>query len=219
MPGALLGIQRILAGPTCISRGMLTLVLVALAAEPRWEPGGSADGVHWYTRARAGSDVNELKVTVLLDATLDEVWAVLSDYPGWVRSMPSTAAAEVVARDGEGRALVYLRYDLPVIASRDTLIETNEVRTELAWSLSWKAAPESRDAERPTAPGVVRLRLNEGEWRLEPRDEGRKTFLVYRLLSAPGGDVPPFFVNRVNTLGVPKTIESLKRAIVSARKQ
>jgi hypothetical protein len=197
---------------------MVSLVLVLLlGAEPRWEPAGSADGVHWYTRARPGVEVNELKVTVLLDATPAEVWAVLSDYAGWVESMPSTASAEVVARDGEGRSLVYLRYELPVIAARDTLIETREERTDAAWTLSWKAAAEARDVERPGAPGVVRLRVNEGEWRLEPREAGKKTFVVYRLLSAPGGDVPPFFVNRVNTLGVPKTIASLQRAIKAVR--
>jgi hypothetical protein len=136
------------------------LLAASLAAEPRWVHAGSAAGVHWYTRARVGSEVNELKVTALLDATPDE-----------------------------------------------------------AWVIAWKAAAPERDVARPVAPGVVRLRVNEGEWRLEPREAGAKTFLTYRLLSAPGGSVPPFFVNRANTLGVPQTIESLRRAIEARRKR
>lgn len=190
---------------------------LALSAEPRWHPAGSAGTIHWYTRAREGQAVNELKATALLNATPEEVWSVLTDYPGWVKTMPSTDAAEVLARDGQGHALVYLRYVLPLIAPRDTLIEVTEQRTDAAWVLSWQVAPESRDAERPKAKGVVRLRVNEGQWRLESREAGTKTFLTYQLLSAPGGDVPPFFINRVNTLGVPKTIESLERAIAARR--
>ncbi len=193
------------------------LVLLLVGAEPRWEPVGNAEGVHWYTRAREGHAVNELKATVLLDATPAELWAVLSDYAGWVKTMPSTDVADVLARDDAGHALVYLRYALPLIATRDTLIELTEQRSEGAWTIAWKAAPQTRDFERPVAPGVVRLRVNEGEWRLEPREAGAKTFLTYRLLSAPGGDVPPSFVNRVNGLGVPKTIDSLKQAVVARR--
>lgn len=196
---------------------LTTFLTLALLAEPRWEPAGRADGIHWYTRAREGSPVNELKATVLLDATPAEVWAVLTDFEQYMKTMPSTDASELVSRDAPGRTLVYLRYVLPVIATRDTLIELVEARGADAWVLSWKAAPEARDVEHPKAEGVVRLRVNEGAWRLEPREGGAKTFLTYELLSAPGGDVPPFFVNRVNTLGVPKTIAAIQRAIAARR--
>lgn len=213
------GILGILLVGRRISTLVLPLILsLVVTAEPRWEAAGSANGVHWYTRARVGSAVNELKATVLLDATPAEVWAVLTDYPGWVKTMPSTDAAEVLSRDEAGHALVYLRYVLPIIATRDTLIELTEARTDAAWVLSWVAAPEARDGERPKDDDVVRLRVNEGEWRLEPRADGQKTFLTYRLLSAPGGDVPPSFVNRVNTLGVPKTIAALQAAITARRR-
>jgi hypothetical protein len=197
----------------------VVLSLVLAADEPRWVPVGNAAGVHWYTRARPGSEVNEIKVTALLDATPDEAWAVLADIEGWVETMPSTAAAEVLQRDEAGRALVYLRYVLPLISPRDTLIELTAQQGAQAWVIAWRAAAPERDVERPVAPGTVRLRVNEGEWRLEPREGGAKTFLIYRLLSAPGGSVPPFFVNRVNTLGVPQTIDSLRKAIVARRKR
>lgn len=197
----------------------LALLLSLTAAPPPWVHAGEAGGVHWYTRQRDGVPVNELRATVLLDATRDEVWAVLTDYAGWTETMPSTQVAEVLDRPAPGRLLVYLRYALPVIAPRDALVELEETRDDAAWTLTWHPAPDTLDAARPLPKGVVRLRVNEGRWRLEAREGGAKTFLTYELLSAPGGDVPPFFVNSVNTLGVPKTMDSLKRAIAARRKR
>ena len=193
------------------------LLSLVLLAEPRWEPAGHSAGVHWYTRAREGVAVHELKATALLEATPAEVWAVLTDFEGWVKTMPSTDAAVVVARDAPGRTLLYLRYVLPVIAPRDTLVEVTESVEAGRLVLSWKAAPESRDATRQVTAGAVRLRINEGLWQLEPREGGTRTFVTYQLLSAPGGEVPPVFVNRVNTLGVPQTFEALQRAVQTRR--
>ncbi len=196
------------------------LLALVLTADPSWEPAGGAGNVQWFTRTRKQSPVNELRATALLDASPDELWAVLTDYEGWVSSMPSTDAAVVLSRGpGAGQVLLYLRYALPVIATRDTLIELTE-SSEAGGRrvLRWSAAAPSRDAERPVTQGVVRLRVNEGLWQLEPRDDGRKTFLTYQLLSEPGGDVPPLFVNSASTLGVPRTIESLMQAVRARRR-
>jgi len=51
---------------------------------------------------------------------------VLTDFEGYVKSMPSTEAAVVLAREGPGHTLLYLRYALPLIAPRDTLVEMTE---------------------------------------------------------------------------------------------
>ena len=194
------------------------LVSLMLLSEPRWEPAGSSAGVHWYTRERQGIEVRELKATALFEATPSEVWAVLTDFEGWVHSMPSTDAAVVIAREGAGRTLLYLRYVLPLIAPRDTLVEmTEQPDVDGRWVLSWKVAPETRDWVRPVPDGVVRLRLNEGLWQLEARDEGRSTFVTYQLLSTLGGEVPPFFVQQASAFGVPRTFEALRRAAQSRR--
>jgi hypothetical protein len=196
----------------------LFLMSLVLLAEPRWEPAGSSAGVHWYTRERAGLEVRELRATALFAATPTEVWAVLTDFEGWVTSMPSTDTAVVVAREGSGRTLLYLRYVLPLIAPRDTLVEmTEHPDVEGRWLLSWQIAPEARDWLRPVPEGVVRLRLNEGLWQLEARDGGRSTFVTYQLLSTLGGGVPPFFERQASALGVPRTFEALRTAVHSRR--
>ena len=190
------------------------LLALVLSSDPTWVHGGTVDGVAWYTRSHPDSAFDELKATAQLDATPEELWAVLKDLEGWAKTMPSTDGSVIVARDAPGHTLLYLRYVLPFIATRDTLIEVDEQPdVEGRWVLSWKAAPLARDAERPIGPGVVRLRVNEGRWQLEARDGGSHTLVTYQLLSAPGGDVPAFFVNRANTLAVPQTFEALRRAV------
>lgn len=194
------------------------MVSLALLAEPRWQHAGRADGVHWYTRAREGVPVKELKATALFDASPAELWAVLVDFEDWVHSFPATDTAEVVAREGLGRTLLYLRYGPPLIDPRDTLVEMTELpNVDGRWVLSWKVAPESRDWERPVPEGVVRMRINEGSWRLEPRDGGRRTFVTYQLLAALGGEVPSFFVDQASAFGVPRTFAGLRDAVRARR--
>lgn len=195
---------------------MVTALLVwtCLTAEPAWRLAGeAAGGVRWYTRERPGEAVHELKATALLDAPTARVWAVLLDYESYVRTMPSTAEAKVLAREGATVAYVYTRYDVPILSPRDTIVRLEDETTDAAVArlLSWRAT-DAKDALMPPRPGVVRVRKNEGQWRLEPRDGGKRTFVVYTLFSAPGGDVPTFLVNQVNGVGVPTTLESLTKA-------
>lgn len=191
----------------------LALVSV-LSAEPAWRLAGEAPGgVRWYTRERPGEAVHELKATALLDAPTAQVWAVLLDFERYVDTMPSTAEAKVLDRDGPAVSFLYTRYAVPVLAPRDTVVRLEDQTRDpaVARVLSWRAT-DAKDTLAPPKPGVVRVRKNEGQWRLEPRDEGRRTFVVYTLFSAPGGDVPAFLVNQVNGVGVPSTLESLTRA-------
>ncbi len=190
------------------------VLLSLLSAEPAWRLAGeAAGGVRWYTRARAGEAVHELKATALLDAPTAQVWAVLLDYESYVRTMPSTAEVKVLGRDGERVSYVYTRYDVPFISPRDTIVRLEDQTQDpsVARVLSWRAT-DVKDALQPPTPNVVRVRKNEGQWRLEPRDGGARTFVVYTLFSAPGGDVPSFLVNQVNGVGVPKTLDSLSAA-------
>lgn len=188
------------------------VIALALAAEPAWELSGeTATGVRWYTRAREGSALRELLATGVIDAPPGDVWAVLLDFEGYTRTMPSTVKAKVLAAEGAVH-WVYTRYDLPLVAPRDTIARMVSRADEAAgvWLLTW-AAVSDLDALVPAADGVVRLRTNEGRWRLESRD-GRSTRVTYQLFTDPGGDLPPFILNQFNGMGVPLTFDSLQKA-------
>jgi len=193
------------------------MVALALAAEPAWEPGGeTASGVRWYTRAREGSALRELLATGVIDAPPADVWAVLLDFDGYTRTMPSTVKVKVLAAEGAVH-WVYTRYALPLVAPRDTIARmvSRAGEADGVWLLTWTAVSDL-DALMPVEAGVVRLRTNEGRWRLESHD-GRTTRVTYQLFTDPGGDMPPFILNQFNGLGVPLTFESLQKAAAAHR--
>jgi hypothetical protein len=189
---------------------LLFLLTQSPDLEPGWKPAGrdATCDSRWFTRARPGVEVHELLATGLVDAPLDAVFAALLDFDDYQRTMPATAASKTLERT-DGAAWVYLRYELSVIAPRESVVRMSWRRDATSASLAW-SVDTSRDQLAPSAPGAVRVATNEGSWRLEPRDG--KTFVTYRLLSAPGGSVPVFLVNSINGVGVPKTFAALERA-------
>lgn len=190
------------------------LIALTLAADSEgWQLAGRGDTfqARWFTRPTAGTPVHELKATGRFELPPEALLAVLLDFDGYVKTMPSTAASKVVLRESDSVAWVYLRYELPFIAPRESVVRMRLEREGEVTRLSWALGGPREDLV-PATPGVIRVDVNEGSWTLEPRDDGRATHVTYRLLSAPGGDVPVSFVNRVNGAGVPRTFEALDRA-------
>ena len=79
----------------------------------------------------------------------------------------------------------------------------------------WRAQPDAI----PERRGTVRLRLNEGSWRVEPRGEGR-SHAVYRFTVDPAGSIPGFLANMGQKDGVVDTFRAVeKRARQQAEEQ
>lgn len=194
--------------------GMLaawTLSLVLAQPEPWVLEGRGPGSLRWYTRARAGSEVRELRATSLFRLPPESVWSVLTEYERYPSSMPGTVEARVL-RVSDAGTDVYLRYELPLISPRDTVVQMRAaVDAERGvWQLSWASTSDS------SAPALradtVRLAKNIGFWRLSVREGGLSTFVEYELFSPPGGGVPPFIVNSVKGRGVRETFAALERA-------
>jgi hypothetical protein len=185
---------------------------VVLSQAPGWALEGRGPGaLRWYTRERAGSAVRELRATTFLRLPPATVWAVLMDFERYPSSLPGTVEAKVLRADDES-ADVYLRYELPFISPRDTVVQ---MRPEVdaakgVWQLSWSTTVHD-DAPAPPKD-TLRLAKNVGFWRLSARDGGASTFIEYELYSPPGGGVPPFIVNSVKGRGVRETFASIERA-------
>lgn len=56
------------------------------------------------------------------------------------------------------------------------------------------------------------LRENRGVWRLEPFGE-LKTLVLYRLITDPGGIIPPFIVKQGTYITLPKVIAALRKRV------
>jgi hypothetical protein len=192
---------------------LFTAGRAAAAPEPRWELASRGDGIYVYARGRPGSNVREVKATGMIDAPPEKVWAVIRDYDSYTKRMPYTEVAKVISRQEGDKSLVfYSVVSAPLVSKRDFVIRILDESTwdgtkgffKASWTTSDQGPPETKD--------IVRVKVNDGYWLLEPREEGKKTFATYWLYTDPGGSVPKWLVNRANSGAVPDVFKAVRRA-------
>jgi START domain len=203
--------------------GLALIPFMILTADaPRWELVADPEGVKVYRRDHEGSDVKEMKAMGLMDASPKEVWDVVRDLENYPTQMPYTAEAKVLSRtDGDKDILFYSRLNTPLVSERDYIIALKDESVEAkgTYKVSWSVAPPEKDSLMPEKKDVVRVRLNDGYWLLEPREGGKKTFATYYLYTAPGGSIPTFIINKANGMAVPKVFEAIKKTVLEKRKK
>lgn len=196
-----------------LSTAVPLLMLLSSSPEPRWEEAAKKKGITVYFRQRAGSSVSEVKAVGLVDAPPSAVWKVIRDYPNYPKQMPYVEESRVVASEEEGKVLaVYCVINAPFVDRRDYVIR---VRDESDWrdgkgfmKSTWTTANELTPKPKND---VVRVKIAEGHWLLEPRENGQKTFATYYLNTDPGGSLPKWIVNRANSSAIPDVFEAVRK--------
>lgn len=198
------------------------VTLLCLQAEPRWELAAEPPGMKVYGRQRSDSEVREMKAVGMIDGSPQEIFKVIQDLENYKTNMPYTAESMVVKKESDTVTLFYSRLVTPLVSSRDYVIRLTD---ESKWNdgkgflkVSWNVVAEQDDLV-PPKKDVVRIRVNEGFWLLEPRENGTKTFATYYIYTSPGGSIPTFIANQANGIAVPKVFESIKKTIESQRKK
>jgi uncharacterized membrane protein len=188
------------------------LVLLAGAGEPAWKQVARDGGVSVFARTPEGGSVAEVKATALVDAPPQDVWRVIRDYANYAKTMPHTEESRVLASEQDGKVIVfYCLVNAPLVDKREFIIR---IVDESDWKegkgflkTAWTVATEGGPPERE---GVVRVKLNNGYWLLEPREEGKKTFVTYYLYTDPGGALPRWIADRANKTSVPDVLRAVR---------
>lgn len=196
------------------------LALLAGADEPAWRQVARDDGISVLARTPEGGTVSEVKATALVDAPPHDVWRVIRDYTNYTKTMPYTEESRVLASEQDGKVtLFHCVVNAPLVDKRDFIIR---IQDESDWKegtgflkTAWTAATEGAPPERE---GVVRVKLNTGYWLLEPREEGKKTFVTYYLYTDPGGSVPKWIADRANKTSVPDVLRAVRKHATAKRK-
>ena len=181
------------------------LTIAILAADPGgtgWEQAAKEDGITIYSREKEGTNVREMKAVGLIDAAPLEVWKAIRDYPNYKKTMPYTEESKVLATEGgsnpvSGAKVTYFYsvVNAPLVDKRDYIIKLTD---ESDWKdgkgflkVSWVAAERK---EMPEKSDLVRVKVNDGIWLLEPREDGKKTFgtaVEFALFAIHFGTDPP----------------------------
>jgi uncharacterized membrane protein len=189
------------------------LVLLSGADEVPWKQVARDDGISVLARTPEGSEVSEVKASTLIDAPAADVWRVIRDYANYSKTMPYTEESRVVSTEGEGKVITfYCLVNAPLVDKRDFAIR---ILDESDWKdgkgfmkATWTAATQGAPAERE---GVVRVKLNRGYWLLEPREDGKKTFVTYYIYTHPGGSLPAWVADKANKSSVPDLLRAVRK--------
>ncbi|PYI94358.1 MAG: hypothetical protein DME97_02555 [Verrucomicrobia bacterium] len=203
--------------PRRVVAALLVLELCANArgAEPEASPGewkfiSDKDGVALYRRQRTAS--YESKAIGEIPASTDLAHAVLDDVESYTSFMPYTAECRVLKRDADS-VVAYQRISAPLTSDRDYTVR---VRSSSKPAEAGKVFLSRWEAENALGPpeksGVVRVKLCEGSWLLEPTGPNttRATYMVY---TDSGGLIPAFIKNTGSQIGIRKLFAAIRKQV------
>ncbi len=202
----------------------IALVALCLSAAPelapKWEEFAREDGFIFTSRPKAGSGVRELKATGIFDATAEECWAVLRDYPNWSKTMPYTEEGTVLSTEENGKVVIFHGVvKMPLVSRREyiiKLLDESDWREGHGYLLvTWTAT----NTDIKPKEGMVRVPINTGSWKLEPREGGKKTFATYYHHTIPGGSVPDLLANTANPGAMRAVVKAIRKTVEENRQK
>ncbi len=179
-----------------LALALLVLLPTLAARAEEWKEVSRGKDLVVSSRPRTGSPIAEVRAVGRVDASPATVKAVLDDRERYPSFMPYVSEVRVISTNAAARTLVaYMRLDPPIVGQRDYTIAVREEARPGGFFTSWQIANDKGPAEKP---GVVRVKVSEGSWLLEPEDGGKATRATYTLFTDAGGSVPAFVVNQAN---------------------
>lgn len=204
-----------------MSRLLFTLLLLSTATAwadpseatksrddgPAWVDAHNKNGIRVWYRDREELGGREVRSEMHIDAAPEQVFKVLSDVEKYTEFMPYLEKMEVIETLADGR-IQYEVVNAPVVSRRDYVLRITVTRpTPKSWAIAWKPAPEGKGPAESSK--MVRIKLNEGQYIIEP--DGLGTKLSYKLLTHPGGSIPAWIAKRSNTSAVPDLMDGIRK--------
>ncbi len=189
-----------------------------------WKQDHRADRFAVYSRKVPSSRFRENLLVGVLDHPPEACFRVATGYEAYPSFMPYCRYVRVVHRreltPETAELFVFLYLDLPVLSNRyitsKYLDERDVVRNgrDGCYVSSWEsvmggpyhrtpASPDVREAL-PGAGGIE-IAGDHGTWLFEPLADGRKSRMVYREWTDPGGRIPAW----INNIGGETSLKSL----------
>jgi Polyketide cyclase / dehydrase and lipid transport len=205
-----------------VFRGLMSIFLAgcstAFAAEESptvddgWKVAARDKDVAIYSRPHPGSPLKEFKAVGPIDAPTHAVCAVIDDFQNYPKFMPSMSECQLIKRDGDS-IVGYQRLSPKVCADRDYTLRV--------WKESWRAPDglvfmshwsPANELGPPEKKGVVRVKVCEGKWLLEP--EGiTKTRATYSIYTDTGGYIPSLIANHVSLTGIKRLFAAIRKQV------
>src|SRR5262245_47647927 len=207
--------QRLFQGLICVFLAGRPIAFAAeesISADDYWKLCAREKDISIYSRLRPGSALKEFKAVGTIDAPTSSVWAVIDDFQNYPKFMPYMTECRLIKRDGDSM-VGYQRLSPKVCADRDYTLRV--------WKKSWSSTDGSvftshwspaNELGPPEKKGVVRIKLCEGKWLLEP-DGANKTRATYFIYTDTGGFIPSFIANHISLTGITKLFAAVRNQV------
>ncbi len=206
---------RCLATPLALLSATILSIFAAesiQSPDPKdgWKLAKESGGVSLYSRARAGTALKEFKAIGEIDASTSAVHNVISDFENYPSFMPYTVECRLIKREGDS-VYSYQRLSPRIVSDRDYTLCVHEKswpgQSGLVYLSEWEQANQFGPGEKP---GVLRVKLTEGSWLLEPNgaDKTRATYSIY---TDSGGKLPAFVANFASEIGIGKLFAAVRK--------
>jgi hypothetical protein len=180
--------------------------------EAGWTVAVRDSDVAIYSRPHPGSPLKEFKAVGPVDAPTRAVSAVIDDFQNYPKFMPSVTECRLIRKESDS-IVGYQRLSPKVCADRDYTLRV--------WKESWRALDgfvfmshwsPANELGPPETKGVVRVKLCEGKWLLEP--EGiTKTRATYSIYTDTGGFIPSLIANHVSLTGIKRLFAAIRQQV------
>src|SRR5215510_1081205 len=181
-----------------------------------WKLATDAKDVIIYSRPHADSNLKEFKAIGTIDAPSSAVGAVIDDFENYPKFMPYTLECRLIKREGDA-VIGYQRVSPKICEDRDYTLRVSKKSWPgpkgLTYLSQWQTANELGPPERK---GIVRLKVCNGSWLLEP-DGPTRTRATYSVYSETGGFIPPFIANHASITGIKKLYEAIRKQAKEAK--
>jgi len=198
---------------------LVAVPALCLASEPApfstsdgWTLSSESSGITFYSRPHPGSSLKEFKAVGEIDAPSHAVHNVIDDIEAYSNFMPFTAECRLIKREADS-IITYQRLSPKICRDRDYTLRIRETSwagpNGLVYLNRWEPANEFGPAEKK---GVVRVKVCEGGWLLEPED-ATKTRATYTVYTDSGRAIPSFIANRVSQIAIGRLFVAVRKQV------
>lgn len=183
-------------------------------AQSTWTFKTESAGIKVYVDKQSPLKVKPIKVEGVLNATPQQIAAVLMDiknYPDWVYKMKS---ASVVKQASATDLFYYAVIDMPWPTQNRDFAAHITAAQDPATKVITVDAPSVADLV-PQKDDLVRVKKSTGKWILVP-DGTRQTKVTYYLILEPDGGAPAWIINLFVSDGPMQSFKKLKEQVQKA---
>lgn len=188
---------------------LLASISTFCQTENEWTLKKDKNDIKVYTRQAEDSDIIEIKVLSIVQATVNQISKLLADVENYNLWMPNVKSTKVIELINKNELYYYIELNAPwPISNRDNIIHfrhTLDQKTGIARILVNGVAdylPENK--------GVVRITHSTGIWELSPMENG-EVKVISTYVSDPAGKLPLWVIKLFVVDSIYDTFINLKK--------